>query len=188
MTNSSGHGAGLTSGSTWRQQRQTYFIIFFALLMSVGIYVLLGFILSQSRKPLPAPAEPLRLVFHVLAAGALVAAVAWMQFRTGNRVRDLAEVGTFSTRTGTIRTATTPPRNVMTPGEFQTETIIALAIAEVCVILGLTYFFMGAPLVAFLPFAAGTLAVDLLGILPKALTYWRALERTQNQVESPLTR
>jgi hypothetical protein len=124
--------------------------------MSVGIYVLLCFTLSQSRKPLPAPSESLRLVFHAVAAGALLAAVCWIQFRTANRIRDLSETATpsFGATTATATTATattTASQNLMTPGEFQTETIIALAIAEVCVILGLTYFFLGAPLAAFLP-------------------------------------
>jgi hypothetical protein len=157
---------------TVKQQKQTYFIIFFALVGSVGTYLLLCFLMSQNRRPLT-PAPAVAGLITVLAIVALIASIAWLQFRTSGRAGDAPAM------------STTTPSALMSPAEFQTETIIAMALAEACAILGLLLFFMGGPLKGFIPFAAGTLAVDLAYILPRALRYWAAYEKPQQPNNSP---
>ncbi|HVF10122.1 MAG TPA: hypothetical protein VNA16_04930 [Abditibacteriaceae bacterium] len=158
-----------------QQQKQQYFTIFFALVVSVGIYGFLCFLLDQNRKPMPEPAAALSLVVGALALASLVAAVGWLHFRTYGKAGDAPSPATMA------------PPALMKPGEFQTETIIALALAESCAILGLLLFFLGAPLKAFVPFAAGTLAVDLFYILPRAVRYWSAYEKQRQSGQASST-
>ena len=92
----------------------------------------------------------------------LVISVAWLRFRVDGRIggegRDL----------------------VMSPEQFQTDSIMALALSEACAILGLLLFFLGAPLKELAFFAAGTLLVDFAFILPRGLQFWSAYERNAN--------
>ena len=69
----------------------------------------------------------------------------------------------------------------MPPSEFQTHWIIALALSELCVISGLVLFFMGGPARGILPYAAGTVFVDLVVIMPVILRYWA--ERDKREVK-----
>jgi hypothetical protein len=48
--------------------------------------------------------------------------------------------------------------------KVQTAMIVMLAIFEVNVILGLVLFFIGTPFVKFIPFAVGTVALNLVGL------------------------
>jgi len=150
--------------------KATYFVIFFSLTFSVVIYGFLAFILSQSKTPRAVSPSlgTLRPLFYILAAVALLASIAWVTFRT-------------QSQTGSGAGTTLDALSLMPPQRFQTETIISLALAEVCAIVGLLLFFLGAPLVEFAYFAAGTLAVDLLFILPRAIGYWAAWESQQKQ-------
>ncbi|MDQ3812519.1 MAG: hypothetical protein M3347_01055 [Armatimonadota bacterium] len=150
--------------------KMTWFIIVFSMVVSVGIYGLLGFLLSQNRTPRAVSPSlgTLRPILYILAVVMLLASVAWITFRTQGK-------------TGGVPDTTLTKVALLSPPQFQTETIVGLSLAEACAIFGLLLFFMGAPLTEFALFAAGTLAVDLLFILPKGIAYWAAWENQQKR-------
>ena len=159
------------SGGQTQTNRQTWLIIFAALVGSVAMYGLLCFFVTQGRiaHPQSAPKPPvnvLRWMFTAMAVIALLASVAWMYMKTNGKIGDGSTFGVSKVQ-------------VMTPGEFQTQSIVALALAEACTIYGLALFFMGASMRDFVPFAAGTLLVDLFFILPRGLKYWSSWEQKQ---------
>ena len=167
---STGSASAATSKTTW-------FIIFFALVVSVGIYGLLCFLMAQSRStPSGNSLGTLRPIFYVLAGASLLASIAWMHFKTYGKIG------------GSPVSPATTAATLLSPQEFQTVSITGLAMAEACSIYGLVLFFIGAPIMEFARFAAGTLAVDLLYILPKGISYWAAWEMQQKSGEQPSSR
>ena len=140
--------------------KQSWLIILGALAVSVLIYGLLAYLLQNSPQPRAiSPQLPtLRVVVTLAALGALAASMAWLHFTTQGKMG-------------------TP--NLMTPGEFQTQSIVAMALAEACSICGLLLFFLGNTLIQFAPYIAGTLLVFGLWILPFGLRYWAAWEAAQ---------
>lgn len=144
--------------------RRTWLIIFAALVWTVFIYGLMAFLLDLSpsrQSPTGRPPDPtaLRPIFYGLAVLALVASAGWLHFSTYGKIGGEGR------------------KVELSPSEFQTNSIVALALAEACVILGLALFFLGAPLRELLIFGAGTLLVDLLVILPRGLAFWSYWER-----------
>ena len=160
--------------------RQTWLVIFGALCATVLSYGVLVAILSQSRKLPPNPPNATLInALYVVGVAALVASVVWFQLRTAGKIGDETQV----LAQPTLRV------QMMEPTQFQTETIIALAIAEACSIFGLLRFILGGEAIAFVPFAVGTLLVNLLFILPRGLKYWSNLElaNTQQNEETPFS-
>ena len=151
-------------------RKTTWFIIFFAMVASVGVYGLLCFILMQSRSapPVGNGLQTLRPILYVVAVGDVLASIAWVHFKTNGRIGGTAAMPS----TGYL---------LMKAAEFQTVSIVGLALAEACAIFGLLLFFLGAPITEFALFAVATLAVDLLYILPKGITYWAAWEQQQSR-------
>ena len=140
--------------------RQTWLIIFGALAFSVVMYCVLGFITEQHpRRVNPASVAQMRPFLIGAAVVMLVISVAWIRFRVDGKIggegRDLA----------------------MSPEQFQTDSLVALALSEACAILGLLLFFLGAPLRELAMFAAGTLLVDFAFILPRGLQFWAAHDK-----------
>ena len=95
----------------------------------------------------------------------LVAAVAFMQMSIARKIGWEARVLAEPVK----------PIAVMEPGEFQAFSIISMALSEAGTIFGLLLFFLSGETLPFLYFAAGTLAVNLLFILPRGLKYWSNL-------------
>jgi F0F1-type ATP synthase membrane subunit c/vacuolar-type H+-ATPase subunit K len=157
-----------TSTGAPQATKKIWFAILFALVVAVGVYGLVAFIIAQNRSA-PPPGnnlETLRPILYIAAGVALLSAIGWMHFRTYGKIGDV--------------TALPEPRApLMSPGQFQTETIIGLALAEACSIFGLVLFFLGVPLVEFARFAAGTILVDVFYFLPKGMKYWAAWEMQQ---------
>ena len=151
------------------QNKRTWLIVFGALVASIFIYGLLCVILTQARTlhPVKPPEAGMSLGFHVVAVVALIAAIGWMHVTLGGKIGGTSIYGESQSL-------------LMQPSAFQSNSIVALAIAESCTIFGLTLFFMGATIKDFLPFAVGTLLVDLFFILPRGLKYWASWERQQN--------
>ena len=143
--------------------RQTWLIIFGALVFSVFVYGLLCYLIEHSPTPRRVNAASLaamRPILIGLGIAALVVSVGWLRFnidgKIGDGSRDLA----------------------LSPGQFQTNSIVALALSEACCIFGLLLFFIGAPIKEFAIFALGTLFIDFAFILPRGLQFWSAYERT----------
>ncbi len=135
--------------------QKTWFIIFFALVASIGTYGLLCFFVTQNpTRPISPTLATMRPFFIALAVAALMAAVAWLRFRVDGQIG------------GEGRPVT------MSPAQFQTGTIIALALSEACAIFGLVLFFLGAPLGEFALFALGSVFVDLAFVLPRGIQFW----------------
>ena len=107
-----------------------------------------------------------------MAILALVASVAWMYVKTNGKIGDGSTYGVAKAE-------------LMSPSEFQTNSIVALALSEACTIYGLTLFFIGVAIKDFVPFAVGTVLVDLFYILPCGLKYWSNWEREQKAKEQP---
>ncbi|HZO88191.1 MAG TPA: hypothetical protein VFB38_07600 [Chthonomonadaceae bacterium] len=154
----------MAAGSTLARKR-VWLILVFAFIASIGIYGALVCLLQQQRPAPPSPAvlSTLRPVLYLLAIACLLASVGWMHGNTRN-----LPGGAFSP-------AAPPP--LPAPERFQTITVIALALAEACAIMGLVLFFLGASAVEFARFALGTVIVDALSILPRGIRYWAAWER-----------
>jgi len=148
--------------STSSALRRTWISILVALAFGALMYGLLAFFIEHGKAPrvVSASLPTMRIMMTLFAVAELGASVAWLQFATQGKMSDSG---------GTI----------LTPGEFQTQSIIAMALAEACSISGLLLFFMGNTLRQFMPFIAGTLAVFFLFILPKGLRYYAAWEKSQ---------
>ena len=147
--------------------RQTWLIILGALAVSVLIYGLLAYFIQSSPSPraINANLPTLRVVFTALALASLLAGIGWLHFATQGKMGD----------------SNAP---ILTPGEFQTQSIIAMALTEGCTILGLTLFFLGNTLAQFAPYIAASLLVYGGYILPKGLRYWAAWDAS-NQPKPP---
>jgi hypothetical protein len=151
--------------------RRTWLIIVLAFAFSVVMNGLIGFfMMQQERTPNARALAMIRPLTYGLAVFQLLAAVGWLHLKTNGRIGDtLNVVGSSSTTT------------LMEPGDFQTQTIVALAMAELCSVWGLVLFFLGAPITEFAVFAAGSLLVILLYILPRGLKYWAARENAEKK-------
>lgn len=125
------------------------YVLIYAFVMSVLIYSGLVWFLGGQRTPPPAPDPTLKTIFMVLGMLILGAAVMVFHLQAANRPQ-------------------------LEPEKFQVITMVSLALAEACAILGLALFFMGAAPADFYGFAAGSLIVMLFYILPAALRYWAA--------------
>ena len=142
--------------------RQTWLIIFGALAFSILIYGLLAFLIENGATPrvVSAGLPALRILVTALALAALLASIGWLHFATAGKMGD----------------SNAP---ILTPAEFQTQSIIAMALTETCTILGLFLFFLGNTLAQFAPYMAASLLVYLGYILPKGLRYWAAWDASQ---------
>lgn len=150
------------NGSQAPAARQTWLIIFGALVFSILIYGLLCFLIMQSPQPRntnPASLAQMRPFMIAAAVGALVFSVVWLRVRVDGKIGGEGRPVTLSA------------------GEFQSHSIVALALSEACAIFGLVLFFLGAPITEFAIFAAGTLLVDFAFILPRGLQFWSAYGR-----------
>jgi len=165
------------SEPTAKADKKNWLIIFAALVGSVFIYGLMCFVITQGRvaNPQSAPKTPqdtLRWMFSAMAVVALLASLGWMHVKTSGKIGDGSTYGLAKAE-------------LMSPGEFQTQSIIALALSEACTIYGLTLFFIGVAIKDFVPFAVGTLLVDLFYILPRGLKYWSSWEQEQKAKGQP---
>ena len=142
--------------------KQTWLIIFGSLAFSVLIYGLLAFLIQNSQSPrVVSPNLPtLRIVVTGLALASLLAAMAWLHLATAGKMGD-------------------SDAPILTPGEFQTQSIIAMALTEACTLMGFLLFFLGNTLQEFAPSIVASLLVYLGYILPKGLRYWAAWEDSQ---------
>ncbi len=140
--------------------RLTWATIVFAFIGSVVMYGVLVYVLQQSGERTASPGlESMRLPVTLLGIACLVAAMVWAQLR-------LTVHGEYATTT----------RNLPSPQQFTTYTVIALAFAEACAVFGLLLFFLGASWVDFLMFAVPSVAVMVFFVLPKGNAYWRVQE------------
>lgn len=93
------------------------------------------------------------------AVAMLITSVAWFRFRVDGKIGEEGRAV------------------ILSPQQLQSDSIVALALSEACVLLGLILFFMGAPLKELLLCAAGTLIVDFAFILPRGLQFWAANDK-----------
>ena len=70
----------------------------------------------------------------------------------------------------------TDPATALSFDAFLRRTLLSLVIAEASAILGLVLFFLGRNLADFLVLAGLALAVSLLGIIPRGLSWFRLRE------------
>jgi hypothetical protein len=142
--------------------KQSWLIILGALAVSSLLYGLMAYFIENGKTPRTvSPGLPtMRTVMTLIALAELGASVAWLHFQTLGKMGGQGET-------------------LLSPAQFQTQSIIAMALAESCSVSGLTLFFMGQTLAQFAPFIFGTLAVFLFWILPKGLRYWAAWENDQ---------
>ncbi|MER3472610.1 MAG: hypothetical protein C4335_00955 [Armatimonadota bacterium] len=150
--------------------RLTWATMVFAFIGSVVMYGVLAYILAQSGAHTTSDLlEPLRLPVTLIGIACLVVSVVWAQLRLSVQ-REFVPRG-FPAIAGAL------PE----PRQFITHTIIALAFAEACAILGLLFFFVGGSLTDFLLCAVPSVAVMLIVILPKGGAYWQAWESRQEE-------
>jgi F0F1-type ATP synthase membrane subunit c/vacuolar-type H+-ATPase subunit K len=133
-------------------RKRTWYILFCAFIASIGVYGLLVSMLAAQRasmQPLPAVPAVLRQGIYLLACACLLGAIGWMQ-----------------------RAAPGFTRTPLSPAQFTSMTIVALAMSEACAIFGLLLFMLGGPPAEFARFAIATVLVNLLFILPRGVRYW----------------
>lgn len=142
--------------------RRTWLSILVALAFFTLMYGVLAFFIEHGKAPrvVPSGLPMMRAIMTFLAVAELAASVAWLQLATRGKMSDSGGP-------------------ILTPAEFQTQSIVAMALAEACSTSGLLLFFMGNTLRQFMPFIAGTLLVFFLFILPKGLRYFAAWEKSQ---------
>jgi F0F1-type ATP synthase membrane subunit c/vacuolar-type H+-ATPase subunit K len=151
-------------------QKSTWFILWVAFVGMVFSYGLIGFFIG---KPTRAGANDVfQLVLGALSVLQLIAAVIWMQVKTRVPSTQLF-----------VGSASKEP--VQEPMEFQTNSIIAMALAEACSLYGLMLLIMGAPITTYALFAAGALIVSVGFILPRGIAYWTAYEAQQKAEKEP---
>ena len=132
--------------------RRRLIVLWAAMTWSVVIYCILAFVLAggESRRGLPdrlvGPLAFLPYLLPLLLGGAGFQAYQAMALKN-------AEPGQWGDRPQTEW-----PR-------VQTGLIAMLAIFEMNVIVGLLFFFLGAPLGKFLVFAAGTILLNVVGLI-----------------------
>jgi len=126
------------------------------------MYGLLAFFIEHGKAPrvVASNLPTMRILMTLFAIAELGASVAWLQFATRGKMGDSGGP-------------------ILTPAEFQSQSIVAMALAEACSISGLLLFFLGNTLAQFAPFIAGTLLVFFVFILPKGLRYYAAWEESQ---------
>lgn len=147
--------------------RAVWLIIFGALTISIFTYGALVWMMSNSvtRRATSASISPtLITIMSALAVVMLVASVVVMSFGTAGKIGDARVI------------APSVPVPLMEPARFQTVSIIALALSEACTVIGLLLFFLSRSSEQFVYFAAGSVLVNLLLILPRGLKYWKNLE------------
>lgn len=145
--------------------RLTWATIVFAFIGSVVMYGVLAYILTRSGAHTTSDLlEPLRLPVTLMGIACLVVSIVWAQLRLSVQREFPAIAGALPE-----------------PRQFITRTIIALAFAEACAILGLLFFFVGGSLTDFLLFAVPSVAVMLIVILPKGGAYWQVWESRQEE-------
>lgn len=160
-----------TPASQTNPSKMTWLIIWAALTGSVFIYGLIGYFVTMNRTPVTSSTLPMmQMILGALGVVKLIAAVFWLQFKT--KVPPAQVIGTNH-------------EPMMPPGEFQTQSIVALALAEACALYGLVLLFMGAPITTYALFAAGALVVSVGFILPRGMAYWTAYEAQQKAEKEP---
>lgn len=126
-----------------KQSPQTPTLICLAMIGSTAMYAALGYILAPSvRRPAP-PGTTLATILGIAAFVALLIAL--------------------------LRAARLQPG--LPARSFQTEMVLALALAEAAALCGLVWLFLGGAFSGMLPFVLGSVAVQALFILPKVLAY-----------------
>lgn len=73
-----------------------------------------------------------------------------------------------------------------TPQAFQTASVIGMALAEACAILGFVLVFVGGPVYMYVPFGAASVAVMLAVGLPAGLGYWRDRAQADAEGRAPI--
>lgn len=127
---------------------QTLFIIWGAMTFSALIYVFLAFMIDQQRTTnttaasslkdyLTGPLQYVTYILPVLCGGLGLTMFAMLANRASGS-------SYFS--------------------KVQTAAIVMLAVFEANVLIGLVFYFMGTPFVKFIPFAVGTVALNLVGL------------------------
>lgn len=140
--------------------RLTWATIVFAFIGSVVMYGVLIYMLQQSGERTGSPSlDSWRLPATLLAIASLIASMVWTQLRLSHHGEQA-----------------TAGRNLPSPQQFTTHTVIALAFAEACAVFGLLLFFLGASWVDFLMFAVPSIAVMVFFVLPRGNAYWEAQE------------
>jgi F0F1-type ATP synthase membrane subunit c/vacuolar-type H+-ATPase subunit K len=132
----------------------TWFVNWFSYMGLVIILSSTAFMVLSGREPAVIGAE-LRVIFWVIAIVSMIASIVV----TGLFVRPRAQIGAEP--------------EVKPAGHFQTYSVIAMALAEVPVLLGFVLSMLMSDPAQVLPLAAGSLGVHLAVILPAGLEYWR---------------
>lgn len=152
----------LMNRSDYVALRQTWLTIFGALSFSVLVYLLLAYFIEHSPKSRQVNSQTLATMTPIIAflgVAMLFAAVAYIRFRVDGKIGEEGRP------------------ILLTPEQFQTQSIVAFSLSEACATFGLLLFFLGAPLQQLAYFALGTLFVNFAFILPRGLKFWRSYEK-----------
>ncbi len=143
--------------------RCIWLTIVIAMAASLGIYPVIAFVLRESMKPSGA-LFAMRTLLYALAGLFLLASIV------------LSKINTRSW-TDQVTHSDSEPSTLPTPQAFITSSIIRIALAEACAIIGFVLAVLGIPFYEYLFFAIAPALVILGLILPFGLRYWDALEK-----------
>ncbi len=140
--------------------RLTWLTIVFAFIGSLVMYGMLAYTLDSSgARAVTEGLETIRLPISLLAIFVLLASIVWAQLRL--------TVHAMSPSSAT---------DLLPPQKYIANTLISLALAEACAIVGLLMFFLGASYGEFLVFVVPSAVVMAVVILPKGIAYWQVWE------------
>ncbi len=134
--------------------KKSWLLVFSILVFSIGFYGFLAGIIERFGTRAANSDLAARPFFVAFAVIALIASLVWLRFRIDGKIGGEGR------------------QKLLSPEQFQTDSIVALALAEACSTFGLALFFMGAPISDFAFFAFGTLFVDFAFILPRGIQFW----------------
>lgn len=143
--------------------RQVWVVQTLALSMSIPVYVLVAFVALGLTDAKAAGPNPHDLLVWILGGACLALVLA--SLAVAPRVSPGARRGDL------------PPA-----ARFRSRSLAAVALAETVALLGLVgAFLLGEPKAAVIP-ALAALLVIVTHVVPNGLRYWRALERTDDEI------
>ncbi len=158
--------------------RSTWLIIASSMAIACVIYAFVLYMILRTPSATPAlPASPAaRVAFWCAAAVALVASMLWTHLRLRVPIGRALRSEPDATLPGTV--------------EFQTASIVSLALAEAACVFGFVEgILFRTPLPDYVPFGIAGLAVIVFDIVPLGLSYWTAWENRQRDRQGgPLPR
>jgi hypothetical protein len=144
--------------------RATWIVLFAAMAAPVPVYGIVLLLAGSANSTPSTPALP-PADFFAASAACLFSSLAWTRWR----LRPMVPVEPA------MSTGPEPPRPK--PAAFVRASLVSLALAEACAVVGLAHGLLARTgITGYAPFAVGSLAVMAFDVLPLGLRFWALAE------------